>query len=117
MIQNRLEKQPFTLHNPPNSEVNENILSLCASSPIARNSLEEALERNSNGAFRPLSYSDLTQKFKLTDLVSWVSVSNNASIVFFHKSNFTLLYSSGQRYPEKFINVAIVPSLPWRSYV
>ncbi|KAL0632325.1 hypothetical protein Q9L58_008805 [Maublancomyces gigas] len=69
-LQNRLENQPFALqlHNPPHSEVNEDILSICASSPIARNILEEALERNSNGAFRPLSYSKLTQKLKLTDL-------------------------------------------------
>lgn len=56
MIQNRLAKQPFTLHNPPHSEVNEDILNLCASSPIVRSSLEEALERNSNGTFRPVIF-------------------------------------------------------------
>ncbi|KAF8540982.1 hypothetical protein BDD12DRAFT_830739, partial [Trichophaea hybrida] len=42
-FQRRLEKETFALEDPPHSEVNENFLSICASSPIARSNLDEAL--------------------------------------------------------------------------
>ncbi|KAF8537832.1 hypothetical protein BDD12DRAFT_201139 [Trichophaea hybrida] len=67
-FQHRLEKETFTLKDPPHSEVNQNFLSICASSPVARSNLDEALERDSDGAFRPLKYSMLRQEFGLTDL-------------------------------------------------
>lgn len=81
-LQRRQEGTPFGLHNPPHSEVNQNILNLCASSPTARNKLEEALEETPSGAFRALEYSELIQRFRVTDLVRWFSIP-----YLFHHSN------------------------------
>ncbi|KAI5801267.1 hypothetical protein EDC01DRAFT_764735 [Geopyxis carbonaria] len=65
-FQRCLEDTSFNLHDPPRSKIDETFLKMCVSSPIARNSLEEALRQNSDGTFSPIKYSELTQRFGLT---------------------------------------------------
>lgn len=94
-----------TLHitQPPHSEANKNIIDLlCASSPMARNKFEEALEETPSGAFWTLEYSELIE---IRDYRSGTSV--------FHPPTLTPTFKV--KYLKTLISVAIVPALSRRS--
>ncbi|KAF8532892.1 hypothetical protein BDD12DRAFT_949896 [Trichophaea hybrida] len=65
-FENRLENGEYEFA-PSNSEVNEKFLSICASSPLARNLLCQALEQE-GGSYRSLEYTTVPESFELSDL-------------------------------------------------
>ena len=69
-LQERFMNPDHQFKEPIHSEVNDVFLELCTLSPIARNILSRALEQEHDGSCHSLSYNELKESFKLTNLVS-----------------------------------------------
>ena len=68
-LQCRIERVRPETHDPPNSEVPEEFLTIFAASATAITDFEEAMKRDEEGNFMPFEYSRFKQEFTLRDLV------------------------------------------------
>ena len=63
--------ETFPVDNPPNAEVSEHFLSICARAPAAVNDIQFALQKDENGSYQKIPCEDVLLSFKLSHLVSY----------------------------------------------
>jgi hypothetical protein len=59
------------VQNPPNSEVSEHFLRICAKAPAAVNEMQFALQKDEHGSYQKIPYQNVLLSFKLSQLVSY----------------------------------------------
>ena len=58
------------IEDPPNSEVSEPFLQICAGAPAAAQDMQFALQKDEYGHFQKIPYNVVLPSFKLSKLVS-----------------------------------------------
>ena len=58
------------IEDPPNSEVSEPFLRICAGAPAAVQDMQFALQKDEHGHFQKIRYEKVLSGFKLSELVS-----------------------------------------------
>ena len=59
------------IEDPPNSEVSEPFLRICAGAPTAVQDIQLALQKDEHGCYKKIPYEKVLRGFKLSELVSY----------------------------------------------
>jgi hypothetical protein len=59
------------IYNPPNSEVSEHFLRICAGAPTAVDDMQFALQKDDHGSYQKIPCQNVLPSNKLSELVSY----------------------------------------------